>query len=132
MIAADVLKISEEMKYAEKSSPRPLSSATYLANVWESPKLEANWMKSVIRVSTVRVPISSWVIALARKATPKTPITVVRMFRIVKYMDPAATSDASSAFHTFLNTVIDIIFLDDFYLLDFPKVFLYFHLFQEF
>ena len=58
MIAVLVLKIREETKYAEKSSPLPLSSATYLANAWESPKSEDNWMKETMRVSTVKVPMS--------------------------------------------------------------------------
>jgi len=54
-------------------------------------------MKEAMRVNTVKVPISSWVIALARNASPKTPITVERIFRNVKYMDPFATLEASSA-----------------------------------
>jgi len=101
-IDADALKIKEETKYAEKSSFRPFSSATYLATVCESPKSEAIWMKDRMSVNAVRVPMSSWVIALARNASPKTPINVERMFRIVKYMDPVATLEASSASHTFL------------------------------
>ncbi len=84
MMAADVLKMSEETKYAEKSSPRPLNSATYLDNVWESPKSEISWMREEMRVSTVRVPISAWVIALARKAIPRAPVSMERMLRIVK------------------------------------------------
>lgn len=57
--AADILKVREERKYAEKSSSLPLSSATYFANACERPKSEINWMKETMRVSTVSVPISS-------------------------------------------------------------------------
>lgn len=94
--AADVLIVMEEMKYAEKSSSRPLSSATYFASACGSPMFEANCMKEEMRVSTVRVPISFWVIALARNAIPNIPISVERMFRSVRYIDPAATLEASS------------------------------------
>ena len=91
------------MKYAEKSSPRPLSSATYFASACGRPMFEANCMNEEMSVSAVRTPISLWVIALARNAIPNIPISVERMFRSVRYMDPAATLEASSVSSPFQN-----------------------------
>lgn len=106
MRAANILKVREERKYAEKSSSLPLSSATYFANAWESPKSEISWMKETMRVSTVSVPMSSCVIALARNAIPRVPISVIRMFRSVKYMDPVATLEASSVSSPFFKAQV--------------------------
>ncbi|RJS86914.1 hypothetical protein CW704_04335 [Candidatus Bathyarchaeota archaeon] len=50
--------------------------------------------------------MSSCVIALARNAIPRVPISVIRMFRSVKYMDPVATLEASSVSSPFFKAQV--------------------------
>ena len=83
--ATGALKIRDERTCTEMSSPRPLSSETYLANETDNPKSDTNWIKEPRRV-----------IALARNAKPKTLINVERTFCRVRYIEPKATFEASS------------------------------------
>ena len=95
---AGILKMTAAKMWADKSSPRPLSSETNLGSEAASPKSDIIWMNELTRVNAVSIPICSWVIALARYVSPKTPIRFVNTFWTVRYIDPEATSEASIVF----------------------------------
>ena len=84
MAVSMVLNVRVAMKYAEKSSPLPFSSATYFESADDRLKSEISWARPVISVRTASVPMSSCVIARASRASPTAPIIVVSRFRIVR------------------------------------------------
>ena len=97
-VAAGVLKVSDEVMWAETSSSLPFSSETYLGNAVDKPKSASRLISDPMRVTAARIPISCWVTDLASKAKPTTPISVERMLCKVRCTEPDATFEASTVF----------------------------------